>query len=131
MTGARTVPEWIGSTPDSAVPPRVRLRVWERAGGRCQSCTRKIRPGEGWEADHIVALVNGGENRESNLQCLCGWCHGAKTKADVAAKAKAARVRSAHIGAKAPSRTPMPFGKRSRFKRRLDGTVVLRNGETQ
>ena len=66
MSG-RSVEEWIGATPDTAIPPRVRLRVFQRAEGRCEECTRKLMPGDQWQADHVVALVNGGANRESNL----------------------------------------------------------------
>ena len=127
MSAARSTAEWIGANPDAAIPPRVRLRVFERAHGRCQGCTRRIVPGDDWQADHILALINGGQNRESNLQLLCDWCHSAKTKADVAMKAETARVRAKHIGAKAPSRTPMPFGKSSPFKRKLDGSIVRRD----
>jgi len=50
--------------------------------------------------DHIVALINGGENKESNLQALCGQCHRYKTAADVAEKAKVAAVRRKKHGAK-------------------------------
>ena len=30
---ARSVAEWVGATPDTPVPPRVRLRVFERDEG--------------------------------------------------------------------------------------------------
>ena len=42
MTTGRTVPEWIGKTPDTPAPPRVRLRIFETFGGRCAICGRKI-----------------------------------------------------------------------------------------
>jgi 5-methylcytosine-specific restriction endonuclease McrA len=101
MTG-RTIPEWIGKTPDTPAPPRVRLRVWDAASGRCAICGRKIGAGERWECDHIVALANGGENRESNLRVLCCNCHKIKTRGDVAEKAKIARIRKKHIGITKP-----------------------------
>ena len=76
----RALPEWIGKTPDSPIPPRVRLRVYFGASGRCQGpCERIIPAGEKWECDYIISLVNGGEHRESNLQVLCKWCHGRET----------------------------------------------------
>jgi 5-methylcytosine-specific restriction enzyme A len=40
MTG-RSIPEWIGKTPDSKIPPRVKLRIWERYEGRCHITKRK------------------------------------------------------------------------------------------
>ena len=97
MTG-RSVPEWIGSTPDTPIPPRVRLRVFEAHGGVCYLSKRKIRAGEKWQADHVVALINGGENRESNLAPALADAHAVKTRADVAVKSKVARQRAKHLG---------------------------------
>lgn len=121
MTG-RTVPEWRGKTPDSAIPPRVRVRVFEAHGGRCAGCTRKIGPADKWDCDHIQALANGGQNREANLQPLCSWCHGDKTRADVAEKSVTYRKKSKHLGLHKPkSRLTHP-----RLKRKMDGSVVKR-----
>lgn len=107
----RPVAEWIGKSSE-AVPPRVRVRVFEAANGRCAVCSRKITASDTWQADHIVALINGGENRERNLQCLCGWCHKAKTRADVAEKSVIARSRAKHLGIRKPSRLQgRPFPK--------------------
>ena len=101
----RSVPEWIGKTPDTAIPPRVQLRVFDSAKGRCANCTRKIGAADPWQCDHIQALVNGGQNRESNLQCLCSWCHIAKTRVDVAEKSAVYQKRVKHVGVKKPKRT--------------------------
>jgi 5-methylcytosine-specific restriction endonuclease McrA len=98
----RSTAEWIAKHDDEAIPPRVRLRVWDRFGGRCACCSRKINAGEKWEADHATALVNGGSHRESNLQLLCAWCHSSKTKADVAQKAVTYSKRKANLGIKKP-----------------------------
>jgi len=95
---ARTLQEWIGATPDTPVPPRVKARVFLAYDGRCGICERKLASGDKWECDHVQALVNGGENRESNLQPACEWCHRAKTREDVAEKATVARKRAKHIG---------------------------------
>lgn len=101
---SRSVPEWIGKTPDSAVPPRVRVRVFTRYGGRCQcGCNRLIRPGEAWECEDTVALINGGERRESNLKPWLAGHQKEKTKADVAEKAMVYRKRAKHLGV-APKR---------------------------
>lgn len=101
---ARAVPEWIGATPDTAIPPRVRLRVFERCGGKCGQCNRKIGPADTWIVEHLTALVNGGENRERNLGITCGWCKPVKDAVDVAIKAKVAKVRAKHLGIRRPSR---------------------------
>lgn len=124
MTG-RSVPEWQGTTPDAVIPPRVRLRVWERAGGCCQICTRKLRPGDRWDCDHIVALANGGMNAESNLQVACGNCHKGKTARDVAEKARAHRIQAKHAGIKRPS--SFSCSKSSPWKKKINGEVVPRD----
>jgi 5-methylcytosine-specific restriction endonuclease McrA len=64
---SRSVDLWVGKTDDEKVPPRVRLRVFEAHGGRCWISGRKIMPGDKWEIDHEVALINGGTHSEANL----------------------------------------------------------------
>lgn len=95
---ARALPEWIGDTPDTAVPPRVRVRTFDRKGGRCGICGRRIGAGEHWTLEHIKALINGGENRESNLGVTCSWCVPEKNATDVAEKSKTYEMRAKHIG---------------------------------
>lgn len=100
---SRSVPEWIGKTPDSRAPPHVRLRIFERYHGVCHWSGITIRPGDNWDVDHVKALINGGENRESNMApILRGKPHKEKTAADVAEKSKVYRKRAKHIGLKAP-----------------------------
>jgi 5-methylcytosine-specific restriction protein A len=123
----RSVPEWIGATPNTPAPPRVRLRVWDRDNGRCQcGCGRAILAGESWQTDHRKAIVNGGENRENNLCTLLTEHHKIKTDADVAEKAKVYALRMAHLGFRTTSKRPMPHGKKSNTKRTMDGRVVRR-----
>lgn len=98
----RSVPEWIGKTDDEKVPPRVRLRIFEREGGTCHLSGRKIMPGELWDLDHKIALANGGQHRESNLFPALRDKHKEKTKKDVAKKAEIYATRATHIGAKRP-----------------------------
>lgn len=50
--------------------------------------------------DHINADGLTGEPTLANAQLLCDPCHAEKTKADVAAIAKAKRREAAHVGAK-------------------------------
>lgn len=95
----RGLPEWVGATSDSRPPPRVRARIFDAHHGRCHRSGRKIVTGEVWECDHVIALINGGENRESNLApILAGKPHREKTAEDVAEKAKVARIRAKHLG---------------------------------
>jgi 5-methylcytosine-specific restriction endonuclease McrA len=102
---SREIPEWIGATDDTAIPRRVRVRLFLLADGHCANCSRKLHAGDEWQADHKIALINGGANRESNLQVLCEWCHKPKTVFDVAQKAATYRKRSKHLGVKRAGRT--------------------------
>ncbi|WP_342711546.1 HNH endonuclease signature motif containing protein [Bradyrhizobium sp. B124] len=102
---SRTVAEWIGKTDDSRPPPHVRLRIFESFGGICHFSGIKIRPGDHWDVDHVKALINGGENRESNMApILRGKPHKEKTAQDVAEKSRNYRKRAKHVGALPPSR---------------------------
>jgi 5-methylcytosine-specific restriction protein A len=119
--------EWIGKTPDTPVPLRVRVRQFERDGGICQcGCDWPIFAGDKWETDHKVAIINGGENRESNLRTLLKSHHKTKTAADVAEKAKVYRKRLNHLGLKRRKGPPMAGSKASGFKRKMDGSVERR-----
>lgn len=97
---SRAVAEWIGKTDDAAIPPRVRLRVFERHNGTCHISGRKIMPGEPWDCDHIVALINGGEHRESNLAPALRDKHREKTADDVRQKSVTADKRMMNLGIK-------------------------------
>jgi 5-methylcytosine-specific restriction protein A len=115
MTG-RSVPEWIGKTPDSKVPDRVRLRVFLAHGGVCHLSKRPIRVGEAWELEHVKPLHLGGENRESNLAPALVAPHREKSASEMTAKAKADRIRQKHLGIYPKS--PTPLRSRNSFARR-------------
>jgi 5-methylcytosine-specific restriction enzyme A len=100
---ARSTPEWIGKTPDAKIPDRVKLRIFEREDGKCHLSGRKIMPGDLWDLDHKVALINGGEHRESNLYPALRDKHREKTAQDVREKAVTARKRKKAIGIRKPS----------------------------
>ena len=95
---SRSVPEWIGKTPDTKVPPRVRLRVFDKHNGVCHISNRKIMPGDKWELEHIIRLKDGGENRESNLAPALVIPHQEKTAIENAEQAKTDRLRKKHLG---------------------------------
>jgi len=123
----RSLNEWIGKTPDSAVPPRVRVRIFERYGGRCCcGCNRKIMVGEAWECEDEIAIINGGERRESNLRPFLREHHKPKTARDVAEKSKIYWVKRRHLGIRKTNSRPMPGGRRSSLKKKLNGQVVER-----
>lgn len=123
---SRAVPEWIGKTDDTPVPPQVRLRVFEKDKGICQcGCKIKIM-GALWETDHTQAIINGGQNRESNLRTLLAKHHKVKTAADVREKSIVRRKRMKFLGIAPKKGRPMPGSKASGLRRRMDGTVERR-----
>ena len=103
--------------------PLRKLKIFEAAQGCCHICGIKIRAGEKWEAEHIIALALNGPDydiRESNLAPVHIACHKVKTKDDRQRIAKAKRMATKHAGIKKPSRW------QTKFRKKLDGTVELR-----
>lgn len=122
----REVKEWVGKTDNSAAPALVRLRVWDRYEGCCHRCARKIPTGDAWIIEHLVALVNGGENRETNLRLTCSWCKPHKDREDMAIRQTTRNVRTKHLGIRKPKGRPMPGSKASGLRKRMDGRVERR-----
>jgi 5-methylcytosine-specific restriction protein A len=121
---ARTAPEWRGKTDDTMPPPRVRLRIYDRAGGVCHICKLPIKPGETWHADHVKALIEGGENRETNIAPTHAHCNLAKANGEKARKAKVARTRKKHIRVVEAKQSiqSAPFAKSEKAARRASKT---------
>lgn len=111
----RAIPEWIGATPDTPAPKKVQLRVLLRYERRCHWTGALIRAGDAWDVDHVIALVNGGENKESNLApILRGKPHQEKTAEDRDEADKVRRIREKHYGKRNPSKAwgRQPFQRR-------------------
>jgi 5-methylcytosine-specific restriction endonuclease McrA len=105
---------------------KARLELFLRFDGRCHICKLRIHPGEKWETEHVIPIAQGGEDGGSNLQPAHTQCHAEKTKKDAADTARAKRRQAIHLGARAPSRNPIPGGKASGWKRKMNGEVVRR-----
>jgi len=106
---------------------KVRAQAFLRCGGKCESCSAKLKAGEG-EYDHIIAFYLTQDSSLSNCQVLCVPCHrgvGAKTADDQRIIAKVKRVWAKHNG------TVKKSGAfQSRFKRKINGDVIdTRTGE--
>ena len=123
----RTLPEWIGKTDDSKIPDRVRVRVFDVCEGRCHWSGRKIATGDAWDVDHVLALINGGQNRESNLAPILRSEHPSKTRHDIRKKVRQARVRKKHLGLQRPAQ-PMDGSRGSKWFKPLRGNAILRKG---
>lgn len=81
--------------------------------------------GEKWDCEDKIALINGGERRESNFRPFLTAHHKAKTREDVAIKSKNYKRRSRHLGVK--SRSSFATNRNGPLKKRMDGTVVRRD----
>lgn len=93
----------------------------------CADCDAQIDIGLSyWEADHRVPVALGGSNEPDNIEPRCQHCHKLKTtKKDIPTIAKVTRTREKHQGIRRSFR-PMPFGKHSGLKKKLNGDVVPR-----
>lgn len=117
----RSVPEWIGKTDDASLPPRVRLRIFDKYKGCCANCGRTIVGKLKAAFDHIIALINGGQNRETNFQLLCHECHGGKTASDIKEKSIHYNKRISGLGLR--NKKLMPGSRGSGIRRRMSGEV--------
>jgi 5-methylcytosine-specific restriction protein A len=106
-TTARSVPEWIGKTPDTEAPMLVKLRILLRQGGRCAITGHEFHPGDKRHLDHIIPRIDGGQNRESNLQWILDEPHKAKTSAEAKTRSKTRRQAATHAGIKPPPKRPL------------------------
>ncbi len=109
----------------SAFTRTTKLAAWERSGGCCEDCGRKIFPGDGPEYDHIIADEHGGGNRLDNCQVLCVWCHKPKTRADMKVTVRGRKARARHASADKPKR-PMPGSRASEWYKPLNGPARRR-----
>ena len=107
--------------------PTRRWRIFEAHGGRCHICGERIDgTRERWEVEHIVAYALTRDDSDENLAPAHERCHATKTPGDVTRIAKAKRVERKNMGAHRPVST-LPGSKSSRWKKRIDGTVVPRS----
>lgn len=100
-----------------------KLKAWERTQGRCEDCGCKIIAGQ-VEYDHVIEAYLGGGNTVSNCRVLCARCHVSKTAQRRPEVDKTRRLVEKQANVR--SKRPMPGSRRSKWKRKMDGTVVER-----
>lgn len=113
-------------TKRESISTKKRITLFQKHGGVCHICGGKINVGEAWDVEHVIPLAMGGEDSEENWSPAHRKCHRTKTTEDMGNIAKAKRREVFHLGGRV-SRTPLPFGKKSKFKRKMDGTIVERD----
>lgn len=122
----RSVEEWIGKTPDSKIPDRVKLRIWRRENGRCYLTGAKIMPGDVFEYEHKKRVEDGGEHRESNIFLALTTPHKRKSAEERAAAKKADDIAKRHIGITEPKQKlkSRRFAKRKKTKPVIDKSAL-------
>jgi len=112
-----------------SISTKERLRLFALHGGRCHICGDRIDGiREPWDVEHVIPWALTRDDSDKNRQPAHrgGSCHGAKTKTDVKAIAKAKRIEAKHKGAWAKKGRAIPGSKASGMKRGFDGRVTRR-----
>lgn len=93
----------------------------------CHICGGVIDPaaGDTWEAEHVLPHNVGG-TAVAPAHAGKNSCHAEKTAQEASVRAQVKRGAERHFGVKRSSR-PMPFGRNSPLKRKLNGQIVQRD----
>ena len=104
----------------------VRRQAFERAKGRCESCTAPLFPGR-YRYNHILPDALGGKPVLDNCEVLCLSCDAPVTyEQDIPRIAKADRARAKIMDGQKRKSRPIPGSKDSPFRKRMNGTVERR-----
>ena len=95
---------------------------------RCELCECPIGPGQDWDISHGHAPAALGGDPSGIAHRRCNREDGAKYVTPLVAKAK--RMARAHKGC-TRSATPLPCGRNSRWRKRMDGSVVPRQSQSE
>lgn len=109
--------EDVGATKRRAMTPARRLRIFEEHKGVCVLCDTRIDGvREPWIVEHLTCLGLGGADEDKNCGPAHETCRRDKDKLDVAAIAKAKRIKQRHVGIKAKTQPirSAGFAKRER-----------------
>lgn len=110
-------------------PAKVRLAAYERtkAGdgkARCERCTALLVTGK-FRYNHRIPDALGGQPVLENCEVLCLACDAPQTYTiDIPRIAKSKRIRKREAGIK--KRSSFACSRQSRWKKKIDGSVVAR-----
>lgn len=103
-----------------------RMALLTRKNHICHLCGGIVQDTDAWDVSHVTPLEMGGADDETNWDVAHRKCHRTHTATvDAPMIAKAKRREARHLGARKSSR-PLPGGRQSKWKKRMDGSVVLR-----
>jgi 5-methylcytosine-specific restriction protein A len=103
-----------------------KLKMFLDARGICCICGQKIDAvKDAWD-EHENPLWRGGSNEMSNRGPAHIKCARQKTSREAKEKAKGERIAEKAMGARTAKFRPMPFGRKSALKKKMNGAVVCR-----
>ena len=94
----------------------------------CNLCGIEIRPGHQWHESHVGRPKALGGKETGLAHAECNIDHNHRFATPQIAKAK--RQARAHKGCK-QSAAPLPFGRSSRLRKKLNGSVIERKSQSQ
>jgi len=100
-------------------------KIFLARNGMCFNCRQQIRQGDAWFIEHPESLAQGGSDVDIDLWPSHTKCKAAKDATDAASKAKRDRLVTAGWDGAALG-NPMPGSTRSKWKKKMNGQVVLR-----
>jgi 5-methylcytosine-specific restriction protein A len=113
-------------TPRKPLTDKQRLEMFLAHKGKCCICGNQIDGvRERWIDEHELALCFDGSNDLTNRGPAHEACAKTKTAKEATTRAKGRRFSEFHLGAKR-SKSPMPCGRRSKWKKKMNGEVVER-----
>lgn len=113
-------------TPRKRLTDKQRLQLFISEQGICCLCGHKIDGVKEMWDEHIDPLWLNGTNERSNRGVAHVSCARKKTAKEAGDRSKVRDVAEKHYGAHRAKTRPMPCGRRSPFKKRMDGSVVRR-----
>jgi 5-methylcytosine-specific restriction protein A len=111
--------------PRKPLTNKQRLEMFIRHKGICCLCGHKIDGVRQMWDEHVNPLWLSGDNSAENRAPAHVKCAREKTAKEATERADGREVAERHFGAKRAKR-PAPCGRRSKWKKKLDGTVVPR-----
>lgn len=112
--------------PRKPLTPKQKLKMFIAHGGICCICGCKINGvNEAWD-EHVNPLWLNGDNSAPNRSPAHERCTRVKTATEAKTRAKIRRTAERLFGAKRAAKRPMDGSKKSRWKKKLDGTVERR-----